>query len=142
MDFVLQQAMYYFPLTNRVQAIYRTPTLAKHMTHHYDQRSQDRIMRIPADSMAWKSMICKYPALGTRYGNVFLGLATDGVNPYGHNASSYSIWPIMLTNLNLPPWLAIKATHMILSCIIPGEICIRQCFFKHLHILLSYFNFH
>jgi hypothetical protein len=30
----------------------------------------------------------------------------------------------LLTNLNLPPWLAIKATHMIMSCIIPGECLI------------------
>jgi hypothetical protein len=119
---MVEQAMYYFPLTNRLQAIYRTPTLAKHMTHHYDHKSEDGTMRIPADSWAWKSMLRKYKGLDTRYGNVFLGLATDGVNPYGHNATSYSIWPVLLTNLNLPPWLAIKATHMILSCIIPGKV--------------------
>jgi hypothetical protein len=71
--------MYYFPLTNRIQAIYRTPTLAKHMTHHYEFRSKDGTMRIPSDSWAWRSIIRKYQGLDTKYGNVFLGLATDGV---------------------------------------------------------------
>jgi hypothetical protein len=101
------------------------------MTHHYDHKSEDGTMRIPADSWAWKSMLRKYKGLDTRYGNVFLGLATDGVNPYGHNATSYSIWPVLLTNLNLPPWLATKATHMILSCIIPGDTlmnCVQHVF--------------
>jgi hypothetical protein len=79
MGFFWEQAMYYFPLTNRIQAIYRTPTLAKHMTHHYEFRSKDGTMRIPSDSWAWRSIIRKYQGLDTKYGNVFLGLATDGV---------------------------------------------------------------
>lgn len=113
--------MHYFPLTPRIQSIYRSPTLARLMTHHYDHASKDGVMRIPSDSKAWKHMTKKYPLhLGNRLGNVFLGFATDGVNPWGNNGTSHSTWPIMLVNLNIPPWLAIKASHIILSAIIPG----------------------
>jgi hypothetical protein len=57
-------------------------------------------------------------SLATKYRNVFLNLAMDGVNPYGYNVISHSIWPILITNLNFPFWMSIKTTYMILSCII------------------------
>ncbi len=112
--------MQYFPITPRLKAIYRSPTLSRLMTHHYDHASKDGVMRIPSDCKAWKHVLMKYPSLDVRHGSVFLGLATDGVNPFGNNATSHSTWPIALVNLNIPPWLAIKPTHIILSAIVPG----------------------
>ncbi|WVZ13620.1 hypothetical protein V8G54_011186 [Vigna mungo] len=53
--------------------------------------------------------------------NVRLGLASDGFNPFGTMSSTYSIWPVFLIPYNLPPWLCMKHTSLILSMIIPGK---------------------
>jgi len=53
--------------------------------------------------------------------NVRLGLASDGFNPFGTMSSTYSIWPMFLIPYNLPPWICVKHTSLILSMIIPGK---------------------
>ncbi|XP_052185250.1 uncharacterized protein LOC127796886 [Diospyros lotus] len=52
--------------------------------------------------------------------NVRLGLASDGFQPFAHSKTSYSIWPVFLIPYNLPPWMCIKDSNLILSMIIPG----------------------
>jgi hypothetical protein len=34
---------------------------------------------------------------------------------------SYSIWPVILIPLNLPPWVCMKQSNFILSVIVPGR---------------------
>jgi hypothetical protein len=46
-------------------------------------------------------------------------MSTDGMNPF-LNSSIHSIWPIVLTILNLPPWLCNKQKYIIMSGLIPG----------------------
>lgn len=47
-----------------------------------------------------------------------LALATDGVSPFHY--SSRSMWPIVLTNLHLPPGMRHSVNSMHLSMIVPG----------------------
>ena len=35
-------------------------------------------------------------------------------------AQPYSIWPVVLMNYNIPPWMSMKKGHLILSMLIPG----------------------
>ena len=39
---------------------------------------------------------------------VRLGLAIDGVNPHSIQSSNYSVWPVVIINYNIPPWMTIK----------------------------------
>jgi hypothetical protein len=48
-------------------------------------------------------------------------MATDGVNPFSEKRSSYLIWPVMLLNHNVPPWMTTKPYFIIMSLIIPGK---------------------
>ena len=41
--------------------------------------------------------------------NVHVALATDGFNPYGMVAASYSCWPVFVIPLN-PPWRSLSRT--------------------------------
>jgi hypothetical protein len=41
------------------------------------------------------------------------------MNPF-LNISTHSTWPIVLTILNLPPWLCNKQKYIIMSGLIPG----------------------
>ncbi|XP_039851873.1 uncharacterized protein LOC120710306 [Panicum virgatum] len=52
--------------------------------------------------------------------NVRLGLASDGFNPFGNKNLKHSTWPVMLVPYNLPPWICMKQTSLMLSMIIPG----------------------
>ena len=35
-------------------------------------------------------------------------------------AISYSMWPVVMTVYNLPPWLCLKASYLMLTLLIPG----------------------
>ena len=48
-------------------------------------------------------------------------LSTDGVNPFSSNKVVYSMWPIMLTVLNLPKRIRNLFSNMMLVGIIPGN---------------------
>jgi len=52
--------------------------------------------------------------------NVQLGLATDGVNPFGVQRSNWSTWLVVMLNYNIPPCLTTKKHFVMLSLIIPS----------------------
>jgi hypothetical protein len=52
--------------------------------------------------------------------NVWLGLTSDGFNPFGNISTSHSTWPVLLVPYNLYPWMCIKQTPFILSLVILG----------------------
>jgi hypothetical protein len=118
----LEQKMHYFPITPRLRSIYKSPTMARLMRWHEEYKSEDHIMRGPADSPAWKCANRKWTFLKDEPRHVRFGMAMDGINPHGNNSSSYSTWPIVLVNYNLPPWMSIKAVHLILCAIVPSTI--------------------
>ncbi|GKA97070.1 hypothetical protein Tco_0824964 [Tanacetum coccineum] len=51
---------------------------------------------------------------------VRLGLAADGFNLFGNLSQAYSMWPVILTTYNLPPWLCMKESSFMLTLLIPG----------------------
>ncbi|GJS78137.1 retrotransposon gag domain, retroviral aspartyl protease [Tanacetum coccineum] len=61
----------------------------------------------------------RYLKLQPRHRNVRLGLAADGFNPFGNLSQSYSMWPVILTTYNLPPWLCMKESYLMLTLLIP-----------------------
>ncbi|WVY89454.1 hypothetical protein V8G54_034968 [Vigna mungo] len=79
------------------------------------------LMRHPRDGEAWKTFDLMHPEFSSDPRNVRLGLASDGFNPFGTMSSTYSIWPVFLIPYNLPPWICMKHTSLILSMIIPGK---------------------
>ena len=42
------------------------------------------------------------------------------MNPFGHMSSSHSVWPVLLSIYNLPPWLCNKWKYMMMSILISG----------------------
>jgi len=50
-----------------------------------------------------------------------LALCTNGVNPFAHNRVQYSMWPIMLTLLNLPRNLRNSFASILLGGIVPSN---------------------
>jgi hypothetical protein len=118
---VPRKKMHYFPIAPRLQALFRSPKYSKLMQWAGNNRSSDGWLRYPQDGTTWKRLEDLCPFLREDFRNVVFGLATNGFNPFGNNSASHSTWPVILVIYNLPPELAIKAQHLLLSMIIPGE---------------------
>ena len=101
-------------------------SIASLLDWHISHRSNDGIWRIPADTPAWKHIDEKWPTFRQEPRHLHFGLGIDGVNPFGARSSSYSIWPIVLVNYNLPPHLAMKKGHVMLSLLVPGKYKVKN----------------
>lgn len=110
----------HIPLKPRFERMFKCKELAKYMDYHAQGRSQDGVMRMVADSKYWKDIEEKWPHLRNEPRNARISLAMDGVNPFGDLRTTYSIWPVLIINNNLPPWMAMKKEHAMLTLIIPG----------------------
>ncbi|XP_030946005.1 uncharacterized protein LOC115970519 [Quercus lobata] len=110
----------WFPLKPRLQRLFLSPDLASSMKWHANGRTEDGVMRHPADSDAWKMFDTTHLQFSSKPRNVRLGLAADGFNPFGMLSTTHSTWPVMLVPYNLPPWLCMKRSSLILSLVIPG----------------------
>lgn len=94
-------------------------------------------MRLVVDSPTHKFIEKEWPYFASDKRNVRLGLATDGISPFGTMRSKYSMWPVILMNYNIPPWLAIKKGHIFLSLLIPGNI-IHSLAFRYLYLIILF----
>ena len=45
----------------------------------------------------------------------------DGVNPYSLQNTNYYVWPAVVINKNIPPWLSVKNEHLMLALIVFGR---------------------
>jgi hypothetical protein len=82
--------------------------------------SSDNVLRVVSDCKQWKHIDETWPEFGREPRNLRLGLATDGINPYGRQSASWSTWPLVLINYNLPPWLLMKTSHLMVVLLVPG----------------------
>ncbi|KAL5581538.1 hypothetical protein UlMin_013980 [Ulmus minor] len=118
---VPHKVLRYFPLAPRLKRLFATSKTAKLMRWHQAGKStDDNVMRHPVDGRAWKDFDRKHPEFADDVRNVRLGLAADGFNPFNNMSISYSMWPVVLTTYNLPPWLCMKPEYLMLSILIPG----------------------
>lgn len=75
---------------------------------------------LTTDSLQWKKIDSLFLDFGLDSRNLRLGIATNGMNPFGNLTTNHSSWPVLLTIYNLSPWLCIKCKYMILSMMISG----------------------
>ena len=47
-------------------------------------------------------------------------MATDGFNPFSSFRTTYSMWPVLVMPLNLPPWECVNLANCFMSLLIPG----------------------
>ena len=121
----------YFPLTPRLKCLYDCRYTAKEMRwHHTDRPNKEGVLRHPTDGKMWKDFDCNFPTFTNEPRNVRLGLEANGFNLFGNMSLSYSIWPVVLTAYNLPPWLCLKDSYFILTLLILGP----QALNKNLHL--------
>jgi len=111
----------WFPLKPRLQRLFLSLDLAGYMKWHATRRTDDEIMRHPTNSEAWKMFDTKYVDFSSKPRNVRLGLALDGFNPYGILSTSHTTWLVVLVPYNLPSWMCMKMSSLILSLVVLGS---------------------
>ena len=114
------KVMWYLPIIPRMKRLFANPDDAKNLRWHADERKCDGMYRHPADSIQWKKFDDDFPEFGKESRNIRLGLATDGMNPFGNMSTNHSSWPVLLVIYNLPPGLCMKRKYMMLSMMISG----------------------
>nr|GEW59599.1 hypothetical protein [Tanacetum cinerariifolium] len=118
---VPKKVLRYFLIIHRLQRLYKSSHTAKEMTCHATGKcTEPGKMQHPIDGRTWKDFDTKYSDFAAEPRNVQLGLAADGFNPFGNLSQSYSMWSVILTTYNLPPWLCMKESSFMLTFLIPG----------------------
>ncbi|CAA7029818.1 unnamed protein product [Microthlaspi erraticum] len=111
--------MWYLPLADRLKRLYQSERTARAMRWHQDHSSDGEIAH-PSDAEAWKHFQTVYPSFASESRNVYLGLSTDGFNPFGRHGRQYSLWPVIVTPYNLPPSLCMKWEFLFLTVLVSG----------------------
>ncbi|WZZ87793.1 hypothetical protein YC2023_116372 [Brassica napus] len=111
--------MWYLPITDRLKRLYQFKHTAEAMRWHGEHNSNREIAH-PSDAKAWQHFQSVYPNFASERRNVYLGLSTDGFNPFGSHGRQYSLWPVIVTPYNLPPSLCMKREFLFLTILVPG----------------------
>nr|GFB72819.1 hypothetical protein [Tanacetum cinerariifolium] len=118
---VPKKVLRYFSIIPRLQRLYKSSHTAKEMTWHATGKcTEPGKMQHPVDGKAWKDFDTKYSDFTTEPRIVQLGLAVNGFNPFGNLSQSYSMWLMILTTYNLPPWLCMKESYFMMTLLILG----------------------
>ena len=112
----------YLPLGPRLERIFGTRSLAKLVQDHEHLTStSDEILYDVQSSPIWKAA---YSTEGVFRGDcrgIAFGLCADGVNPFSHLRTTYSMCPIVLSLLNLPRSVRYNFGNLFLVGIVPGN---------------------
>jgi len=82
--------LWYLPIIPRFKHLFANGDDAKDLTWHVNRRNCDGMLCHQADSSQWKKIDPLYSNFGKQARNLRLGLATDGMNPYGSLSTQHS----------------------------------------------------
>ncbi|KAG7548108.1 Transposon En/Spm-like [Arabidopsis suecica] len=98
---------------------YYTYDTAASMRWHAEHESEAGLMCHPSDAAEWKNFQQFHPSFAEEPRNVYLGLCTDGFNPFGMS-KNHSLWPEILTPYNLPPDMCMNSEYLFLTILNSG----------------------
>ena len=109
------------PILTCITHMFWCGSLARVMDWHSCNCSTDGTLCISADGKAWRHIEKKWPEFGLEPWHLCLGLAMDGINPFGHQSTSWLMWLVVVTIYNILAWLTIKKGHLMLALIVPEK---------------------
>ncbi|XP_027364391.1 uncharacterized protein LOC113871494 [Abrus precatorius] len=99
------KVLWYLPIVPRLKRLFANADNAKLMRWHEDERKCDGQLRHPADCLQWKKIDSMFPHFSKEPRNFRLGLATDGMNPFGNLSTKHSSWPVLLPGNDIDVYL-------------------------------------
>lgn len=116
----------HFPFIPRLRWMFRTPNLSRLMTWYHEKKSKDGLVWHAPNSKTWAHIDTKWPNFVKDPRNLRLRLALDGVNPFGTQSTTWSTWPVIILNYNLPPWLTTKKLFLMMVLLILGKEYVKS----------------
>lgn len=110
----------YFPLENRVRRLFSNQKTSQLLQNHTLPDSSTNVITDIHQTETWKSW---YNSTGMFAGDnrsLSFAVCLDGLNPFAREKNSYSVCPMFLTILNLPPHIRRLAGSIMLTGLIPG----------------------
>jgi hypothetical protein len=115
-----KKVFWYFPIIPRLKCWFANKKESGLLRWHKEKHKEDAgMIRHPADTTLWRNIDSQNPEFAKDSRNIRIVMSTDGMNSFMNN-STHSTWSIVLTILNLPPWLCNKRKYIIMSGLIPG----------------------
>jgi hypothetical protein len=114
----------YLPVGPRLERLFGTTNLAQLVQAHIDRCgicTTDSILSDIHSSPAWAATYSKDGIFKGDARGISFGLCTDGVNPFSHLRTSYSMIPIVMSLLNLPRNVRHSFGNVLLVGIVPGN---------------------
>ncbi|KAL0309024.1 UNVERIFIED_CONTAM: hypothetical protein Sradi_5844700 [Sesamum radiatum] len=108
------------PLIPRLQWLYYSREIAKHMTWHATHQTEEGSMCHPSDAEVWKHFDRMYPDFAEKSCNIRLDFYIDGFAPHGQYGRTYSYWSIIITPYNLPSSMCMSSEYIFLTIVIPS----------------------
>ena len=119
-----RRTFHYLPLGPRLARSLGTKDISYLLQSHSSEcqsTTTGESMKDIHDSPKWKEA---FSEMGTFQGDprgVALSLCLDGLNPWSKNKATYSMWPIVLGQLNLPRRIRYQFANLLLAGIIPSQ---------------------
>ncbi|XP_076889700.1 uncharacterized protein LOC143540559 [Bidens hawaiensis] len=113
------KVLWYFPIIPWIKRLFQSPTTSRHLRWHAESRIKDGVLRHPADSPTWAAISDRYEFIKQDPRSLRLCIATDGMDVNRGNRH-HGVWPVLVVNYNLPPWLCMKRKFIMLSLLISG----------------------
>lgn len=111
--------MWYLPIADRLKRMYQSEKTAAAMRWHAEHEAEEGEMCHPSDGAEWKNFQQLHRHFADEPRNVYLGLCTDGFNPFGMSRN-HSLWPVILTPYNLPPGMCMNEEYLFLTILNSG----------------------
>lgn len=110
----------YLPIGPRLIRMFGSKNIARLLQDHFASSSTEFMYDIH-HSPTWAEAYSCHGIFSGDLRGISFGFCTDGVNPFSHNRVSYSMWPMMLTLLNLPRELRNSFSSIFLLGIVTGN---------------------
>lgn len=110
----------YLPRGPRLIRSYGVQGIAEILQSHRGEK-KGGVMHDIHDSPKWKNAYSEDGVFGSDPRGVSLSLCLDGLNPWNKNKATYSMWPIVLGQLNLPRNIRFRFENLLLVGIIPSQ---------------------
>lgn len=104
-QYLPRKVLQHFPLIPRLLWMYRCKTLVELLIQHKNGTNTNGLIRSMPDFRNLKHIFEKWSKFVAKVHNIILGLALDGVYPFGDLNSCHFTWLVIMLNYNLPPWL-------------------------------------
>jgi hypothetical protein len=115
-----QKVLRHFPLISRLKRMFLSSKTTKDAQWHQSKlKPVTNELSHPADGETWKEFNKSCPKFAEDARNLRLGLATDGINPFGNMNNSYSMWPVFVVSYNMPPWVCMEESNFMMTLLIP-----------------------